>query len=75
MDIELESVDKKGVFHGHLLLGKTRDNFGLKLLELGLAIQFNPVQTGHKYSYIFEDAEKKAKGKAEGIWGIQNLNL
>lgn len=75
VEIELESVDKKGVFHGHLMLGKTKDNFGLRLLEMGLAFQFNPVQTTHKYQYLFDDAEKRAKTRADGIWSLSNLNL
>jgi len=43
VEVELESIDKKGVFHGHLLHGKTRENVALELLRLGLAITFNPV--------------------------------
>lgn len=43
MEIELESLDKKGVFHGHIFIGKNRENYATKLLEAGLAVTYNPV--------------------------------
>lgn len=48
---------------------------GLQLLEMGLAISFNPVQNAHAYQALFLDAEQKAKLQGEGLWSIKNLDL
>lgn len=75
VDIELESVDKKGVYHGHLILSKSKVNLGLQLLELGLAITFSPTRNPHAYEAVFRDAEQKAKLTGEGLWSVKNLDL
>jgi staphylococcal nuclease domain-containing protein 1 len=72
VDIELESVDKKGIFHGHIFLSK--QNYSLRLLENGLGVTYNPLQQ-NRYSVVFEDAENRASQRKDGLWGIKNLNL
>lgn len=72
VEIELESVDKKGIFHGYLLVSK--QNYAQRLLEAGLAITFNPMGT-NKFAQQYEESEKRASARKDGLWGIKNLNL
>jgi hypothetical protein len=41
----MESVDRRGVYHGHIFINKV--NFTLKLLELGLAVTHSPFGVHH----------------------------
>jgi len=68
VEIELKSVDLKGIFHGKLFINK-RD-YALELLEKGLAVNVGGKYKNNKY----EDAESIARKNKLGLWKY-NLNL
>lgn len=68
MEIELKSVDLKGIFHGKLLINKK--DYAIELLEKGLAVCVG----GKSKSAKYEDAENSARKNKLGLWKY-NLNL
>lgn len=68
IEIELKSVDLKGIFHGKIFINK-RD-YALELLEKGLAVCVGGKSKNPKY----EDAESAARKSKLGLWKY-NLNL
>ena len=67
VQIQLKRVDKKGIFHGKLLINKK--DYALELLEAGLAIYMDT-----KKDEKYENAENFAKKNRHGLWKY-NLNL
>lgn len=69
---EIEQVDKNGVAHGSLFVGK--DNVGVLLLRRGLAF----VEKGFRHSKNIDElvaVQEEARAAKKGIWGDQSLNL
>lgn len=54
-DIDLDQIDKRGVFHGNLFVNK--QNFAVELLERGLAFTFS-ASTGNKYTPQYAEVEQ-----------------
>lgn len=67
VEIELKSVDLKGIFHGKLYINKK--DYALDLLEKGFA-----VVVGKAKNPRYEDAETIARKNKLGLWK-HNLNL
>lgn len=69
---EIEQVDKNGVAHGSIFIGK--ENIALTLLSRGLVF----VEKSFRFSKHINDYQKvqdAAKGKSKGIWSEPDLNL
>lgn len=69
---EIEQVDKNGVAHGSLFIGK--DNVGVLLLRRGLAF----VEKGFRHSKNIDEllrVQEEARASKKGIWGDKSLNL
>ena len=72
MSVELEFADKRGTFFGTLTFNK--QDFGILLVQEGLA-QVNIVGNKAPHNlYQLEDAEDQAKEEGRGIWD-KNLKL
>lgn len=68
VEIDLKSVDLKGVFHGKIFVNKK--DYSLELLERGLAVSM-----GGKFKNArYEEAETLARKNKIGLWR-HNLNL
>ena len=68
VEIELKSVDNKGIFHGKIYINKK--DYALELLKRGLAICMGGRFRNHNY----EEAETLARKNKIGLWR-HNLNL
>lgn len=68
IEIELKSVDPKGIFHGKIYINKK--DYALELLEKGLAFAMGGKFKNQKY----DDAESLARKNKLGLWRY-NLNL
>ncbi len=68
IEIELKSVDLKGIFHGKIFINKK--DYALELLERGIAVCMGGKFKNGKY----EDAEAIARKNKLGLWKY-NLNL
>ena len=68
----IEQVDKNGVAHGSLFIGK--ENFALNLLKRGLVYVESSFKSS-KFVSEYEAAEVTAKSTKKGIWGDSELNL
>ena len=68
VDVELRSVDQKGIFHGRISINKK--DYAVELLEKGLAVCMGGKFKNAKY----EDAETFARKNKFGLWK-HNLNL
>ena len=68
VEVELKSVDLKGIFHGKIYLNKK--DYALELLQRGLAICMGGKFRNAKY----EEAESLARKNKIGLWRY-NLNL
>ncbi len=68
VEIEVESLDKKGSFFGTLHYGGKKINFGEQLIEAGLAKSF--LMGGRPIPFMedYEIAQDKAKANERGIW-------
>ena len=68
MEIELKSVDLKGIFHGKIYINKK--DYALELLKRGHAICMG----GRHRNNSYEEAESLARKNKIGLWK-HNLNL
>ena len=67
VDIEVESVDKNGTFIGNLYLADKR-NYGVLLVEAGLARLVQPAADRSPAGPELAEAERKAKAASLKIW-------
>ena len=67
VDIEVESVDKNGTFIGNLYLADKR-NYGVLLVEAGLARLVQPAADRSPAGPELAEAERKAKSQSLKIW-------
>lgn len=67
VDIEVESVDKNGVFMGSLFLGEKGD-YSVMLLEAGLAKRQLPAADRSPHAADLARAEDKAKSTGLKVW-------